>query len=34
MRIAYDPKYDVLYLKLGEAEKVCCKEIDEILLWT
>ena len=29
MRIAYDPKYDVLYLKLGEAEKVCCKEIDE-----
>ncbi len=29
MRIAYDPKYDVLYLKLGEAEKVCCKEVDE-----
>jgi len=29
MRITYDPKYDVLYLKLGEAEKVHCKEIDE-----
>lgn len=29
MRITYDPKYDVLYLKLGEVEKVCCKEIDE-----
>lgn len=29
MRITYDPKYDVLYLKLGEAEKVYCKEIDE-----
>jgi len=29
MRITYDPKYDVLYLKLGEAEKVYCKEVDE-----
>lgn len=29
MRITYDSKYDVLYLKLGEAEKVCCKDIDE-----
>jgi len=29
MRITYDPKYDVLYLKLGEAEKVYCKDIDE-----
>ena len=24
MRITYDPKCDVLYLKLGEAEKVYC----------
>jgi uncharacterized protein YuzE len=22
MRITYDPKYDLLYIKLGEAEKV------------
>ncbi|MCD6317761.1 DUF2283 domain-containing protein [Candidatus Aerophobetes bacterium] len=29
MRITYDPKYDVLYLKLGQAEKVYCKEMDE-----
>jgi uncharacterized protein YuzE len=29
MRITYDPKYDVLYLKLGEAEKVLSKEMDE-----
>jgi len=29
MKITYDAKYDVLYLKLGEAEKVYCKEIDE-----
>lgn len=29
MRITYDPKYDALYLKIGEAEKVLCKEIDE-----
>lgn len=29
MRITYDPKYDVLYLKVGEAEKVLCKEVDE-----
>ncbi len=29
MRITYDPKYDLLYIKLGEAEKVTCKEVDE-----
>jgi len=29
MRISYDQKYDILYLKLGEAEKVCCKDIDD-----
>jgi uncharacterized protein YuzE len=29
MRISYDTKYDILYLKLGEAEKVYCKDIDE-----
>jgi len=29
MIITYDPKYDLLYLKLGEAEKVLCKDIDE-----
>lgn len=29
MRITYDQKYDLLYLKLGEAEKVLCKEMDE-----
>ncbi len=29
MRITYDPEYDLLYIKLGEAEKVLCKEIDE-----
>ena len=29
MRITYDPKYDLLYLKFGEVEKVLCKEIDE-----
>lgn len=29
MKITYDAKHDVLYLKLGEAEKVYCKEIDE-----
>jgi len=29
MRITYDPKYDLLYIKLGEAEKVVCKEVDE-----
>jgi len=29
MRITYDPRYDVLYLKLGKAEKVYCKEVDE-----
>jgi uncharacterized protein YuzE len=29
VRITYDPKYDVLYLKFGEVGKVLCKEIDE-----
>lgn len=29
MRITYDTKYDALYLKIGEAEKVVCREIDE-----
>jgi len=29
MRITHDPKYDLLYIKLGEAEKVLCREIDE-----
>jgi uncharacterized protein YuzE len=29
MRISYDPKYDILYLKLGNADKVLCKDIDE-----
>ncbi|HBI24080.1 MAG: hypothetical protein A2Y48_07000 [Nitrospirae bacterium RIFCSPLOW2_12_42_9] len=29
MRISYDQKYDILYLKLGEAEKVICKDVDE-----
>jgi uncharacterized protein YuzE len=29
MRISYDTKYDILYLKLGEAEKVYCKDVDE-----
>lgn len=29
MRITYDSKYDLLYIKLGEAEKVTCKEVDE-----
>jgi len=29
MRITYDPKYDLLYIKLGDAEKVLCKEVDE-----
>jgi uncharacterized protein YuzE len=29
MRITYDQKYDALYLKIGEAEKVLCKEVDE-----
>ena len=29
MRITYDPRYDLLYLKLGEAAKVLCKDIDE-----
>jgi len=29
MRISYDPKYDILYIKFGDAEKVLCKDIDE-----
>jgi uncharacterized protein YuzE len=29
MRITYDPEYDLLYIKLGKAEKVLCKEVDE-----
>ncbi|MDD5434273.1 MAG: DUF2283 domain-containing protein [Nitrospira sp.] len=29
MRISYDQKYDILYLELGNAEKVLCKDIDE-----
>lgn len=29
MRITCDPKYDLLYLKLGEAEKVIGKDVDE-----
>lgn len=29
MRITYDQKYDALYLKIGDAEEVLCKEIDE-----
>lgn len=29
MRISYDPKYDILYLKFGYAEKVICKDVDE-----
>ncbi len=29
MRITYDAKYDTLYLKIAEAEKVLCKEVDE-----
>ncbi len=29
MRITYDPKYDLLYIKIGDAEKVITKEIDE-----
>ncbi|MFN3739577.1 MAG: DUF2283 domain-containing protein [Thermodesulfovibrionales bacterium] len=29
MRISYDPKYDILYLKLSDAERVICKDVDE-----
>jgi len=29
MRITYDPRYDLLYIKLSEAEKVLCKEVEE-----
>ncbi len=29
MRISYDPKYDILYIKLGKAKKVFCIEVDE-----
>lgn len=31
MRISYDPNYDILYIKFGEAEKVLCKDIDEVI---
>ncbi len=29
MRITYDPKYDLLYIKIGDAEKGITKEVDE-----
>jgi len=29
MRISYDPKYDILYIKLGKAKRVFCIEVDE-----
>jgi uncharacterized protein YuzE len=29
MRISYDPQYNLLYIKLGETEKVMCKKVDE-----
>jgi len=29
MRITYDPKYDAVYLRFGEVDKVLCREIDE-----
>ena len=29
MRISYDPKYDILYIKFGNAGKVICKNVDE-----
>ncbi|MCL4477647.1 MAG: DUF2283 domain-containing protein [Deltaproteobacteria bacterium] len=29
MKITYDPKYDLLYLKMGEAKKVLCKEVND-----
>jgi len=29
VRISYDPIYDVLYIKLGGAEKVYCKDVEE-----
>ena len=29
MRISYDPKYDILYLKFGNAEKVICTDVNE-----
>lgn len=29
MKISYDPKYDILYLSLREADKVLCKEVSE-----
>jgi uncharacterized protein YuzE len=29
MKISYNPKYDILYIKLGKAKKVFCIEVDE-----
>ena len=29
MKISYDSKYDLLYLKMGEAKKVLCKEVND-----
>ena len=29
MRISYDPKYDIIYFRFGNAEKVLCKDVDE-----
>lgn len=29
MRITYDSRYDILYLKIGDTEKVLCKNVDE-----
>jgi len=29
MKITYDSKSNVLYLKLGEAEKINCKKVEE-----
>jgi len=29
MKISYDPKDDILYLKFGNAEKVLCRDVDE-----
>jgi uncharacterized protein YuzE len=29
VRITYDPEYDILYMKLGEAAKVLSRDIEE-----
>ena len=29
MRITYDPEFDILYMRLGEADEVLSKDIDE-----